>query len=86
MSDIQDKIIDKLLAFGFEQYEASIYTYLLLHPNKSIHQISKNLEIGRNIVYRLAQKLESKNLVKFYEYTAGQKLRALPYKNISKAH
>ena len=82
MSDAQDKIVDKLIAFGFEKDEASIYTYLLESPNKSIHQISKELGIGRNIVYRLAQKLEEKNLVKFYDYSAGQKLRALPYQNI----
>ena len=83
MSDEQDKIIGKLLKLGLEKQEAQIYLLLLQDSPKSVLDISRELKIGRNIVYRLIDKLEDISLVEKTKGSGGTKLIACDYQNLN---
>ena len=65
MSEQTDNLTNLLIPYGLSVSESRVYLFLLKNPNSSALEISKNLHIGRTKVYRLLDKLKSKNLVEF---------------------
>ena len=84
MSLSKDKIIDKLLNFGLEEEESSIYLRLLSDSPKSVLELSRELKLGRNVVYRYLEKLADKNLIKNVKSSSGLKVAAGSHKQLEK--
>lgn len=84
MSHKEDKIISKLSEFGLEQDEAAIYLYLLKDSPKSVLDISRALNLGRNVIYRSLESLELKELVTAIRFTSGMKFSAQHYSKLEK--
>jgi sugar-specific transcriptional regulator TrmB len=63
MSEQTDKIILLLKPFGLSSQESEIYLKLLENNELSALEISRDLHIGRTKVYRILDKLISKQLV-----------------------
>ena len=84
MSEIKDKIKDNLLKFGLEPDEIDIYLCLLKDSPKSVLDISRKLNLGRNIVYRQVERLEEKELCKKVDLGTKTKFAASSYRNLEK--
>lgn len=82
MSLSKDTIQDKLLELGLEEGESALYLHLLSDSPKSVLELSRELKLGRNIVYRLVSQLQEKSLVKEVQSSSGLKVSADSYRNL----
>lgn len=76
MSDQTDKLSLLLKSFGLDTEESKIYLNLLENNTSSALTISRNLHLGRTKVYRILDKLISKQLVIQQYDDAGFKFKA----------
>jgi sugar-specific transcriptional regulator TrmB len=84
MSLGKDSLLPKLLDLGLEADEARIYLHLLSDSPKSVLDVSRELGLGRNVVYRQIGRLEEKQLLSRVKSSSGAKVRAESYTNLEK--
>ena len=63
MSEQTDKLLSNLEPYGLSSEESKVYLELLENSTLSALQLSRNLHLGRTKVYRILDKLISKELV-----------------------
>lgn len=59
----QEKIIEKMMEFGLNKYEAKAYVALIKNPEVTAYELSKDSGVPQAKIYETMSKLLSKNLV-----------------------
>ncbi|MBD3362990.1 hypothetical protein GF362_04690 [Candidatus Dojkabacteria bacterium] len=77
-----NQIKQKLLKFGLNRDEISVYLFLIQNDLQSALQISRKTRIGRTKVYRLLKNLIGKGLVKEVLASRGKKFQIESLKNL----
>lgn len=78
----QQEIIQKLNKIGLNRDQSRLYIELWTKGPKTVVQLSRHLSLGRNVIYRLLEELENKNLISKKERSKGAIFEALNYKNL----
>lgn len=84
MSNQPDRLIDKLLELGLSRDEAVLYLHLLQDSPKSVLVLSRELKLGRNVIYRLVERLQALHLVKEVKSSSGLRVAATSYTNLER--
>ena len=71
-----DTIVKLLRTYGLDREEARIYLYMIENGASTALNMSKELHIGRTKVYRILDKLNSKQLVQYQLNDRGLKFGA----------
>lgn len=77
MSDQSDTYLNLVNAYGLSDEEGRIYLYLLAHGFQSALNLSRNLKIARTKIYRLLDKLKSKQVIEFRLSSRGMEFGAV---------
>lgn len=59
----QERIIEKMMDFGLNKYEAKAYVALIKNPEVTAYELSKDSGVPQAKIYETMSKLLSKNLV-----------------------
>lgn len=82
MSQDTNKTIEFLKPFGLSEDEAQIYLHLLKSGSKTALNLSRDLKMGRNKVYRLLENLEKHRLVSTIVEDSGRRFEASSIENL----
>jgi len=65
----QERIIEKMMDFGLNKYEAKAYVALIKNPEVTAYELSKDSGVPQAKIYETMSKLLSKNLVNIIGYS-----------------
>ena len=77
MTDIPQKLIDQISDFGVSNAAARIYVLLVIHGPMGIMDLVRHSGQGRNVVYKIVDKLVAAQLVSVAEKSFGKQYTAV---------
>lgn len=79
---LKNKIISNLKKIGIDKEYARIYLKLWTKGPLTVVQLSRELDLGRNVIYRIIRDLDELNLVNKKNKNYGSEYEAIHYKNL----
>lgn len=80
--NLKTKIIKNLEKIGIDKEYARVYIELWTKGPLTVVKLSRKLDLGRNIIYRILDHLEEINLVNKKKKKYGSEYEAIHYKNL----
>ncbi len=81
--ELRNIILENFNKLGLNSDLSVVYLELLQNGSKSVVQLSRQLSLGRNIIYRILEELKSLNLVNQVKELNSSKYEALSYDNLN---